>query len=139
MIRDPREATPVEDYLNSDGHEVPNPAVVAPPVGFIKQPSMVEHLREMVKGELLRREVEAAGAETFAEADDFNIEDDPIDPSSPFEAVFDPPPTAEPERAPSGGAPVAVPPVSPSGAVPVPSAAPAPLAAPSSPVAGTPT
>lgn len=132
MHRDPLEATPLEEYINSKGEEVPNPTPVAPPVGFVKAPSMVDHLRAMVRSELLRREVVAAGVESFDEADDFEIADDPLDPSTPYEAVFDPEAPANPERTPlEGGAPDAVPPTPAPAVVTAPPAAPAPLAAPS--------
>lgn len=68
---------------------VPNPVPVSPPVGYQKQPSMVEIVREMVRSEKLRQEVMAADLETFEEADDFDVGDD-FDPSSPYEEVFDP-------------------------------------------------
>lgn len=125
--REPLEPTPLEEYLNKDGHEVPNPVPVAPPVGFVRAPSMVDHLRQMVRSELLRREVMAQGMETFEEADDFELDDDPVDPHTPYEAVFDPPPpveAAKPARTPpEGGAPAA------GGPAP----APAPDVAPASP------
>lgn len=132
---DPLEATPLEEYLDSLGREQPNPTPVAPPVGFVKQPSMVEHIRGMVRSELMRQEVERAGFENFEEADDFNIDDDPIDPTTPYEAVFDPPPVLDPPAQPAqappvGGAP-ALPP-DPAPIVPSAPAAPAVTAAPAS-------
>lgn len=77
--------------LDKNGHEVVDNTPMAPPLGYKKQPTMVEHIRNMVRSEMLRREVAKAGAETFEEADDFDIADDPIDPSTPYEEVFDPP------------------------------------------------
>lgn len=126
-FRDPLSPTPLEEYLNDLGHECPNPVPVAPPVGFVKQPSMVEHMRSMVRDELLRRELVSQGVESFEESDDFEIEDDPIDPSTPYEEVFDPPPAGEDQTRtpPVGGAADAVTPASPA-AVVVPPAAPPP-------------
>lgn len=141
VYRDPLEPTPLEEYIDAHGRECPNPVPVAPPVGFVKQPSMVEHVRAMVRSELLRREVVAAGVESFEEADDFDIGDDPIDPSTPYEEVFDPTPPpadpAEPARAPLvGGAPASPAPIITAGVPGSLPAAPAPLAAPAvSPVA----
>lgn len=129
--REPLEPTPLEEYLNKDGHEMPNPIPVAPPVGFKRQPSMVDHLRDMVRSELLRREVTAQGIETFEEADDFTIDDDPIDPSSPWEGEFEPTPPPEPSRTPpEGGAAASPPPPAPPVVAP-PSDPPAPSVAPS--------
>lgn len=79
-----------EMIVNEKGQEVPDPTPMAPPVGYVKQQSLAEQIREMVRSEKLRLEVEAQGLETFEEADDFDIGDD-YDPSSPYENEFDPP------------------------------------------------
>lgn len=71
------------------GKLVPDPVPMAPPVGYVKQISMIDQVRDMVRSERLRQEVEAAGMETFEEADDFEVGDD-YDPTSPYEEVFDP-------------------------------------------------
>jgi len=73
------------------GHPVPDPTPMAPPIGYKKQPSMVEIVREMVRSERLRQEAMAAGHETFEEADDFDVDDDPPDLKSGWENDFDPP------------------------------------------------
>lgn len=131
--RIPEVEKPVSATLNGDGHEVVDSVPMAPPVGYEKQPSVTDRIRAMVQSELLRREAAEAGVETFEEADDFDVGDD-IDPSTPYEENFDPPPapperlTAEewearerkrytseewnklkPARAPSGGAPATEP------------------------------
>jgi len=80
-----------ESYLTTDGREKPDPRPLAPPVGYIKQPSMWEQVREMVRRELSDAAVEV-GAESFEEADDFEVGD--FDPRSPYEEVFDPTPIA---------------------------------------------
>lgn len=77
--------------LNADGHEMLNGTPVAPPIGYKKQPSMFENIRNMVRSERLAQEAEALGAETFEEADDHEIGDD-YEPSTPYEMNFDPPP-----------------------------------------------
>lgn len=82
--------------LTADGAELLDPRPVAPPVGYKRQPSMVEHIRNMVRSEQLRAAAEAEGVETFEEAEDFDVGDD-YDPRTPYEAVFDPPP--EPDKA----------------------------------------
>lgn len=66
------------------GQEIPDPVPVAPPLGYVKQPSMVEHIRQMIRSEKLRLEAEQAGMESFEEADDFEVEDDP-EAFSPYE------------------------------------------------------
>lgn len=114
-----------EAKLDENGHEIVSNVPMEPPLGYKKQPSMVEHIRNMVKSEMLRREVQEAGAETFEEADDFDIADDPVDPSTPFEEVFEPAaPVPPPTPAPTAG--VATPPAAvPSSTVPA-AAAPVP-------------
>lgn len=108
-----------EAKLNADGHELVDSTPMAPPLGYKKQPTMVDHIRNMVKSEMLRREVEKAGAETFEEADDFDIPDDPVDPTTPFEEIFDPPVdekgkvTPAPSVKPSSTEPVPAAPVAP--------------------------
>lgn len=80
-----------ERRQTDDGKEIPSDVPMAPPVGFVRQPSMVEHMRAMVRSELLRQHVEAQGLETFDEADDFDIPDD-LEPQSGYEndAQFEP-------------------------------------------------
>lgn len=73
-----------------NGRELLDPVPMSPPVGYKKQPSMFDTIRGMVRSARLAEEAEAAGMETFEEADDFDIEDDPPDPSTPYETRFDP-------------------------------------------------
>lgn len=105
-------------FLNVMGHEVPDPTVVEPPLGYVPQPDLMEQMRAMV-----RRELSAIAAqqefETFEEADDFDIDDDPVDYTSPYEMYFDPPdPALAAVDPPVGGGGGTPPPPSPS---PVPS------------------
>lgn len=78
--------TPDGAMLDAPDMDLP----IAPPLGYIKQPSITERIRDMVRSEHLRLAAESAGAETFEEANDFDVGDD-YDPSSPYEEVFDPP------------------------------------------------
>lgn len=75
--------------INLDGSESLDPTPMAPPVGYRRQPSLAEQIREMVRSEKLAQELAATGAETFEEADDFDVEDE-FDPSTPWENDFDP-------------------------------------------------
>lgn len=77
--------------LAADGSQVPDPTPLAPPVGYKKQPSMVEIVRDMVRSERLKHEAEASGHETFEESEDFDIGDDGDDLTSGYENDFDPP------------------------------------------------
>lgn len=86
------DGTPIA-FLNVRGHEVPDPTVVEPPLGYVPQPDLMEQMRRMVRNELSRL-AEDSEAESFEEADDFDIDDDPVDYSSPYEEFFDPAPGA---------------------------------------------
>lgn len=79
------ELVPVRD----DVGELPDPVPLAPPIGFVERPDMFQVMRDMIRGEHLRAYAEAQGAETFEEASDFNVEDDPF-PASEFEGEFEP-------------------------------------------------
>lgn len=79
---------------------------MAPPVGYKKQPSMVDIIREQVRSHHLAVAAEQAGMETFEEADDFDVGDpDDALPLSEYEAIFEPPAEAvsseRPEAAPT--------------------------------------
>lgn len=93
--------------LDARGREVPDPTPMAPPVGYKKQPSMMENIRAMVRSEHLRQAAIQAGYETVEEADDFEVGDD-FDPSSPYEHNFDPPePAPTPPAPPPSNPPAA--------------------------------
>lgn len=77
--------------LHPDGTPVLDPTPLAPPIGYKKQPSMVEIVRDMVQRERLAQEAEAAGYETFDESEDFDIGDDFELMPSPWVNEFDPP------------------------------------------------
>jgi len=124
-----------EMHLTKDGRERPSDVPLAPPLGYVKQPTIHERIRDMVRSEHLRREAEAAGAETFEEADDFDVGDD-FDPSSPYEGDFDPlPPPNQAPEAPGGAARPHEPPEA---TTPTPGPDPAPEPSPGSPGSHTP-
>jgi len=83
----------LEDYLkkliskglNKDGTPILDPTPLAPPIGYKKAPSMIDIVRDMVRGERLKQEALAAGFETFDEADDFDVDDEPVQLRSPHE------------------------------------------------------
>lgn len=74
--------------INAQGQEVLDPTPVAIPVKR-KHYSQADRLRDLIRSEALARDLAKAGVETFDEADDFEIEDDPVDPQTPYEEVFD--------------------------------------------------
>lgn len=128
-----------EHFLTDEGYEIPDPTPMAPPVGYKKQPSMVDNIRAMVRSEMLRREAEAAGFESFEDSEDFGEDDDDRLPTTAYEAVFDPAEPAPPSDGPAGTPPAASPDGSPQGgpagpagpAAGSPPSAPAPTSAPS--------
>jgi len=77
--------------IGDDGKEYGDPVPVAPPVGLTRSPSLAEQIRSMVRRELSDA-AHDQGMETFEESDDFDVDDDPADPHTPYEAVFDPQP-----------------------------------------------
>lgn len=80
----------VANSKNADGSEILDPTPMAPPIGYVKQPSMVEIVRNMVRSERLALAAEEAGLETFEESEDFDV-DDELEELSGFENDFDPP------------------------------------------------
>jgi len=73
---------------NERGHEILDQTPIERPVGFHRPPNLTEQIQRMVRSELSLR-ASQAGAESFEEADDFDIDDDPPDPASPWELNFD--------------------------------------------------
>lgn len=59
------------------------------PAGFKKPETMEERLKRFIRREL-SESMREQGVETFDEANDFDLPDDPVDPSTPFEEFFDP-------------------------------------------------
>lgn len=113
------------------GEKIADPVPMDAPLGYVKQPSMVEHVRNLIRSENLRREAEAEGNESFEEADDFNVADD-LYPTSAFEVqdeeVFEPS-SLEPvatARAASTAAPAAAPVEGAGGAAGAPAPSPGP-------------
>lgn len=66
-----------------------DPTPMAIPAGFKRPPTLAEQVQRLVRGALSQAAAEK-GLETFEEANDFDIPDDPVDPSTPFEEFFDP-------------------------------------------------
>ncbi|AXH75367.1 MAG: hypothetical protein [Microviridae sp.] len=77
--------------FNDAGEFIPDSTPMAPPIGYKRQESMVEIVRRMVRDERLAADLDAAGMETFEDADDFDVGDEGEDLKSGFENDFDPP------------------------------------------------
>ena len=78
------------DRLLVDGKERGNPNPKFVPVPRSSDPQR-DHIRALIRSELLNQAVDAQEHDTFEEADDFDIGDD-YDPTSPYEEQFDPEP-----------------------------------------------
>lgn len=81
-------AHPKGKPLNKDGSEIPNPIPMDPPIGYKKQPTMFEVMRNMIREEKIKNALEAEGYETPEESDDFDVGDE-YEPTSPYEHDFD--------------------------------------------------
>lgn len=68
--------------FNENGHEQLNPTPMQPPLGYVRQPSLAEQIRQQVAS---MRRLEDNEPETEEEADDFDIPDDPPDVQSRWE------------------------------------------------------
>lgn len=77
-------AHPKGKPLDPLGQLVPDPTPMAPPIGYKRQPSMVEIIREQIR--LAGLEAANQGYESFEEADDFDVGDDP-ELRSPYEVT----------------------------------------------------
>jgi len=76
-----------EKRLTKEGREKLNPKPMAPQIGYKKQQSIADRVRDMVRSERLKMEAEMAGAEPFEEADDFDIPEDRVEPPTPYGMV----------------------------------------------------
>lgn len=77
--------------LDDEGREIGDPVPMSPPVGYTPELSMIEIVRQQIRGEHLRLAALNSEMETFEEADDFEVsEGDEIDIISPWEEQFDP-------------------------------------------------
>lgn len=129
----------LEDYLLKlldagidpyTGHAKMDPVGIAPPVGYKRNPTIAETVRDLIRSEKLKNAMLEAGEETFEEADDFEVDDEPPLPPHLYEPNFDPPlvdrkvePTPPPAPPPDGHvtpAPPAPVPIQPAPPSPVP-------------------
>lgn len=95
------EGVQVSSVLDQEGRfEYPDPYPVSPPVPFRKSLDPLDQLIKQYVRRELSNQAQEQGAETFEEADDFDIPDDPLDPLTEYERVFDFPEAAEGERGP---------------------------------------
>lgn len=74
---------------NDKNEEIPDARPVALHVKFERPIPLGERMQALIRSELLARDAEAQGLETFDEADDFVVGEDEL-PGTPYEDDFDP-------------------------------------------------
>lgn len=89
--------------IGKDGKEYPDPVPMAPPVGFDNPPDLMDMMATMLKSHEVQKRLEAEGFDTFEEAGDFDVDDDPLPRLTMHEALMMPPagPPAEPPPPPA--------------------------------------
>lgn len=87
-MRTKMEPRPTKSTLDDLGREIPDPVPMAPPVGYQQGMTQEERLRAMVRQEQSRLRAELYD-ETEDEANDFDVDDDPIDPATPYEQHYE--------------------------------------------------
>lgn len=92
-------------FLSEDGRkEIGDPVPIAPPVGMTRPLTTEERFRRIIRSEHLARIAESQGVDTFEEAEDFEVEDDPVPPLTAYEeALLEPPVDAFRARASGAG------------------------------------
>ncbi|AZL82911.1 hypothetical protein [Apis mellifera associated microvirus 39] len=80
---------PVYPRLDEHGHEVPDPRPMAIPAGFRRPETLAEQVQRLVRTHI-SMQAQNEGFESFEEAEDFDIEDDHGEPTTPYETEFDP-------------------------------------------------
>lgn len=80
----------LRDKLDDEGREKLDSTPVEIPIGFERPPTLEEQVRRLMYSEYdrLRQSDAMSGMESPEEADDFDIEDDPIDQNTPYEEYF---------------------------------------------------
>jgi len=88
--KDAPESAPKSNLGRHDkmGRELPDARPMEPPAGYVPSPSIAEMIQQMVTSSLIKQQLAQQGDETFEEANNFDIPDDPVDPSSPYEQHY---------------------------------------------------
>lgn len=76
-------------FLNKAGQEIPDPRPMSPALGRKPETTIRDYVATLVRSERLAQEAEAAGFETFEEANDFEVGDDYF-PDSQYENDLEP-------------------------------------------------
>lgn len=76
--------------LDELGREIPDGSPLTIPSGFRRPPTLEEQIHRLLFRQRLNDAAALQGKESFEDANDFDIEDDPVDPNTPYEPFFDP-------------------------------------------------
>jgi len=89
QIKEPKYKQMIEENptLDAKGREILDPTPLALPVGFKHPPTLSEQMEQMFRSYEVNRAIANQGHETFDEANDFDVEDDPDELSSPYSIV----------------------------------------------------
>lgn len=86
-----KQTQPKYVYRKPDGrYEKVDPRPMSLPIGMERPETLQEKMRRLVRDEVFNSRLAQDGVETFEEADNFDVPDDPIDPTTPYEENFDP-------------------------------------------------
>lgn len=80
-----------------NGLELVDGRAMEPPLGYEPSESLHEMINRAVRDRAIQQAIADAGGETFEESEDFDVGDD-LDPTSPYEAFFEPISEAEFDR-----------------------------------------
>lgn len=83
-------ATEKLKFLDDKGREIPDPSPISVPAAFRRPETLAEQIRRLIRSDKLKQMADDQEMDTFDEAEDFDIDDEFWDPSSPYEEVFDP-------------------------------------------------
>lgn len=75
--------------LRQGGVENTDPTPLRLPLGFKRPETLAEQVQRLVRTHISRT-AEDQGFESFEESEDFDVDDDLGDPTTPYEVVFDP-------------------------------------------------
>lgn len=70
---------------DKEGNEIPDNTPVEVPLGYRTPPTLEQRMQAMIRSEAMAQYARAQGAETFDEANDFDVDDEDGTPESPHE------------------------------------------------------
>lgn len=79
----------VSSGQNDVGQEMPDPTPMALPLGMSHHATLADMIQRMLRHQLMAQAATEEGFDTFEEGEDFDIEDDPLDPHTQYEKNFE--------------------------------------------------